>query len=129
MKKRILVVDDDPGIARLLLRLLSRDYDLIVSDSGKDVLPAYQKHKPHLVLLDIKLPDTCGIEILKSLLARDPKALVIMLSGNVHLRVARETMKLGAVEYICKPFDFDHLKELIRSTLEQSRPNRADAGP
>jgi DNA-binding response OmpR family regulator len=76
--------------------------------------------KPDLVLLDIALPGTNGIEVLKRIRSINPTTRVIMVTGNSDPVLAREALELGALAYIDKPFDFEYLKRVIAAALRES---------
>jgi DNA-binding NtrC family response regulator len=121
-KRKILVVDDDPGIREVLEGLLSRDYRVVSAADGKGALEAFRNHRPDLTLLDMFLPDANGNDLLEAFLEERPGALVVMVTGNESLEKAREAMRLGACEYVCKPFSPDHVKDLVREKLAELKP-------
>ena len=115
MRQRILLIDDDSRVTDLLVRCLSPEFDLQTAGSGKQGIDQFRAQKPGLVILDIMLPDISGTEVLKTLRADDPKVFVVMLSGNPDLGLARETIKLGANDYVVKPFHPGYLRDLLRA--------------
>ncbi|MFA6030918.1 MAG: response regulator [Elusimicrobiota bacterium] len=119
--KKILLIDDNEELGRLLCAAFAKDFRVLCAKDlagGRDL---FAKKKPDLTLLDIELPDGNGVELLGELLRASPKALIVMLSANDQLEMAREAMRRGACEYVCKPFSMDHLRELIARRLS-ARP-------
>jgi len=115
--KRVLVVDDDPEIRKIIGAILEREFQVEGAADGEQALAAFKKSPPDLTLLDMELPDSHGNGLLKTLVKTYPKAVIVMVTGNQSLSAARETIKLGAREYIAKPFAPDHLRSVVRSLL------------
>ena len=113
-KKAILAVDDDPKHLELLgIKLTEEGYRLIVVQSGKEALKTIKIEKPGLVLLDILMPEMDGFETLKRIKAIDPDIPVTMVTAVWDNEEGRKCLEAGAYEYITKPVDFNHLKEVI----------------
>ena len=107
---RILIVDDEPQICRILSVLLAEHgYETSSAESGEDALPAQSSFRPDIVLLDVNMPGINGIETMKRLLAADPRLVCIMMTAYGSIRSAVEAMRLGAFDYLSKPFDNDEL--------------------
>jgi DNA-binding NtrC family response regulator len=120
----ILVVDDEPLIRFALNeRLTEEGYRVIEADSAAGAL-AKSADGVDLVLLDYKLPDGDGIEVLKRLKERDPDALVILLTAHVSVDLAVEAMKQGAYHYANKPFNLDEIAVQVEKALETTRLRR-----
>ncbi|HEX8155126.1 MAG TPA: sigma-54 dependent transcriptional regulator, partial [Thermoanaerobaculia bacterium] len=115
LKNRILIVDDDPQIAAGLSALLSLDWEVRTADTGRTALTTFSEFSPDVVLLDVQLPDTSGIELLYQLKMYSETTAVIMMSGVGNIDRVIESMKLGAETFLQKPFDYDTLT----LTLEQ----------
>jgi two-component system nitrogen regulation response regulator GlnG len=116
--RRILVVDDDPAIADLIEQYFNRpDYEVCTMLEGEKVPETVLRIKPDLILLDLKLPDVNGIEVLKNLKEVDFQAPVVIITGNVSAGTAMEAMKEGAYEYLSKPFSLDELGKLVDKLL------------
>ena len=121
MKHRLLIIDDDTDLTSLLRGLLSPEHEVVVSENHQgEALRLFRKHKPRLVLLDLGLKEGSGAQVLQDILRCDATAAVIILSGNPSLQLARETIKMGARDYVSKPFDLDDLKATIRKHLAAS---------
>ncbi len=115
----ILVVDDEHLIRWSLEKQLQREgYTVLQAENGAEALQKAAAETPDLVLLDVRLPDANGLEILERLRAGDPEALVIMITAHGGVESAVRAMKLGAHDYIIKPFDMEELKLTVRKALE-----------
>ena len=116
---KILIVDDDPGMAETCGKLFRRQGLIpIVAKSGKEAL-AYMESEPHIeiVLTDLIMPDLSGVELLQAVKGRDPRAEVIIMTGYGTIANAVEAMKLGAADYITKPFDKTEILAVIDKIL------------
>lgn len=131
LKKKLLIVDDEAGIRDSLRLLLRQNFEVLVAADGQQALEAVEQQRPDLILLDIMMPILDGIETLKALRERQNSIPVVMLTGANTVRSAVEAMKLGAVDYLNKPFDIDELTSLIIHLLEngeeESLPQRTQS--
>ena len=108
---KILIVDDEKDMRQLLSDILkSEGYEVRTAESGKKALKEIEVMRPEIVLLDIRLPDMNGIEVLKEIKKLDESIVVIMLSAYGEIQNAVDAMKLGAFDYFTKPF---HNEEII----------------
>lgn len=115
----ILIVDDEILTLNNLKKILEKeDYEVHVADSGEIALEIYEKYKPDLVLLDLMLPGISGIEVLKRIKEKERETIVIMMTAYEILEKAVEAMKLGAYDYLLKPFKINELKNTIRRAIE-----------
>lgn len=120
--KTIMVVDDERDIRESLEGVLSDEgYKVVVSASGDDALAEILKNPPDLVLLDIWMPVTDGVDVLKEIKAKNPNLPVIMISGHGTIETAVKTTKLGAYDFIEKPLSLDKVVLTIEHALEQKR--------
>ena len=112
---RILVVDDSPVLRVMLSEMLQELGHEVVAEveSGNGALEAYPKYKPDLVCLDISLPDINGMEVLKKLRRSDPRANVLIVTGNDQKALEPEALSLRALGVLHKPFDAGELKEML----------------
>ncbi|MFH1791727.1 MAG: response regulator [Candidatus Omnitrophota bacterium] len=119
---KVVVIDDEPGICELLEKAFTEDgcEVVAVTDSEKAV-ETVEKEKPDCILLDIKMPKIDGIDVLSRIKGLSRSAPVIMITGYGSLETAMESMKLGAYDYITKPFDLDFVKTLVRHSMEPGR--------
>ncbi len=117
--KTILIVDDEEFIRLSLSQILSEEkYNVILNDSGTAALKTIKEEEIDLVLLDLNLPDMSGLNILKQLKAVQPGILTIIMTGFASVESAVEAIKLGAYDYIKKPFKADAIKLITRLALE-----------
>jgi DNA-binding NtrC family response regulator len=115
----ILVVDDERLIRWSLEQQLRREgYGVQSVETGAEALQRTQADPPDLVLMDVRLPDADGVDLLGRLRAADPECLVIMMTAHGGVDTAVRAMKLGAHDYVSKPFDVEELKLTIRKALE-----------
>jgi len=122
---KILVVDDDKvTLWSLKEKLMREGFSVTEAVDGKTFAEALAKGIPELVLLDLQLPDTDGLTLLRTLREEQPQLPVIMITGNTSARTAVEAMKLGAFDYVLKPIDFDELLILVNRALETARLRR-----
>jgi two-component system response regulator AtoC len=117
--RRILVVDDEPavraGIAQALERL---GFEVRLAAAGEEGLRILAAWPAGIVLLDVRLPDMDGLEVLKRLLQDHPETAVIMITGYPSIEAAVESIKQGALDYLVKPFHLDHLEALVAKAQE-----------
>src|SRR2546427_2762458 len=109
MKKRILVVDDEPGIQASLQMPLEPVYDVLCASTAQEGLARFGQDPPTLVLLDVVLPGSDGLGLLQSMRSEDPTVPVIMLTAVKMVKTAVEAMKIGAADYLTKPFDVEEI--------------------
>ncbi|PIP82565.1 MAG: hypothetical protein CO113_06555 [Elusimicrobia bacterium CG_4_9_14_3_um_filter_62_55] len=107
MSYRILIVDDSPVLRVMLSDMLQELGHQVVAeaDSGAAALSAYPEHKPDLVCLDVSLPDISGLEVLPKLRRLDPRAKVLIVTGNDQKTLEAKVKSLGAIGVLHKPFD------------------------
>jgi len=119
MRPSILIVDDDQVMQETLSDVLrKRGYEIFSVGSGNGALLMVQKNVTDLILLDMKLPDIDGLEVLKKIKEFDTEILVIMMTAYSDVQSAVSAMKSGAYDYINKPFELEELKLLIEKGLE-----------
>lgn len=119
---RILVVDDDVSLGHFLGKALSqKGHEVFNCYSGKEALEIVGAREIDLVLLDNKLPDRNGIDILKEIKQAHPKLSVIIMTAYSTTETAIEAMRLGAFDYILKPFELDEISEIVARGLEAHR--------
>jgi two-component system nitrogen regulation response regulator NtrX len=119
MARRILIVDDEQGIRAALGQLLEFEgYDVKAVGNAVDGITEYQRFKPHLVFLDVKMAGIDGVEALKKLKELDAAAIVVMISGHATIQTAVEATQLGAYDILEKPLDTDRILVTLRNALQ-----------
>jgi len=121
---KVLIVDDDKSVANFLERFLKQKGYLCVQSAktGKEALDIIKKEDIKLVLLDIKLPGIDGIEALRKIKEFKKDTDVIMITGFPEEATAKEALKLGAYDYIMKPFDLAYLELCVFTKISAKRP-------
>jgi len=124
-KISLLVVDDNPKVAWMLREGLSRDeYDILAAPDGKKGIQMMIEEQPQVIVLDIKLPGMNGMEVLERIRSINRRVEIIMLSGYGETKQIVKAMKLGASDFISKPFDVEEVDIVIHSVLEKSELKR-----
>ncbi|HCV43734.1 MAG TPA: hypothetical protein DGH68_09650 [Bacteroidetes bacterium] len=119
-KSKILVVDDEDALRTVLSgELVSEGYDVGTASDGDEAIANLQKEKFDLILLDIKMPRMNGFEVLKFVKEKFPKTKVVMLTGFADLKNAIESKKLGAEDFVSKPYDLVDLLTTIERVLSE----------
>jgi signal transduction histidine kinase len=119
-RERILVVDDEESVRILLKRTLTEaGYDVVTASNGQEALDKVSQLQVRVVLSDIKMPGISGIEVLRKLTADHPDICVIMATAVTDTQTAIDIMKLGAYDYISKPFNQDDLLMRVRKAIEK----------
>jgi len=115
---RVMIVEDRADIRNLLRDYLELEgYAVEAWGNATDALDRLAEFRPRIVLLDILMPGLSGISALRQIRARGPEIGIIMVTGNGDEDVAKQTLTLGAFDYITKPVDFDYLKRTIETFL------------
>jgi two-component system response regulator PilR (NtrC family) len=116
---RILVVDDEPSMRQMLAIVLKREgYDVSLAENGRSAVAALERGSFDLLISDIKMPDMSGVDVLRAAKQADPDILGIMITAFASTETAIEAMRLGACDYLSKPFDIDLLKMKVREKVE-----------
>ncbi|MCE5194109.1 MAG: response regulator [Nitrospiraceae bacterium] len=118
--RRILVLDDDPAVTLSCKRILGAEgYAIITADKGEDALEKISKEDIDLLISDIRLPDINGITVLKESKIINPELDVVMITGYPTAEDAKESIRLGAFEYIEKPFIPDFMINVAKKVFDQ----------
>lgn len=120
----ILVIDDEVGPRESLRMLLKPDYQVHTANCVEAGLQLLREKTPDTIVMDIRMPGMSGIEGLRKIREIDPHLSVIMLTGFGALETAREALRLGANDYISKPFDAAEMREIIDRNVERTRLQR-----
>jgi two-component system response regulator PilR (NtrC family) len=119
---RILVVDDESSMRQLLEIALGKEgYRVKAADSGQKAVKVLGKDSFDLVISDIRMPDMTGVEVLRTVKELNPEIPVIMITAYASTETAVEALRLGAYDYITKPFKIEELKNTISNALERRR--------
>ena len=119
-KSRVFLLDDDDLIVSMLARALKGEgYEVFTETAPEGALERIRSLAPDITMLDIKLPGKSGIEILQEIMEQEVKTQVLMLTSDDSAETAVRAMKLGAADYITKPFDLDEVKIVVRNLIEK----------
>lgn len=117
MKKNILVCDDEEGIRESLNLILEKDYNVLFATNGREAIETINSKPVDLVILDIKMPKMDGLETLKELKKANPNTKVIIATGYKSVETAQQAIRLGASNYIVKPFESDQVLKVVKKSL------------
>lgn len=120
--KRVLIVDDEEGVRTVLADLFaSPDWQATAASDGKEALDLALSHDHDLAILDLSLPGVDGIELLRAVKEAKPDLPVVIITGYASLDTAIQAMKLGAYDYITKPFNLDNVQLVAERAIERGR--------
>ena len=126
---RILVVDDEAPVREVLTEYFSTEgYAVEAATSGLEALSAVSGGRADLVLLDVRMPGLDGVQVLRRIRQMSTPLPVIMVTANEDATLARETLTLGAFDYVAKPFDFDYLDRAVAAGLARVADTAHAAG-
>src|SRR5467141_3259393 len=119
---KLLLIDDEADVQYSFRRIFnSPEIELTTATSGEDALRLIPKIKPDLVMMDVRMGGMTGLETLRRIRQMDSKLLVILMTAYGTTQMAIEAMKLGAYDYLLKPFDVPRLKEIVSNALKAAR--------
>jgi len=117
---KILVVDDERSMRELLAIVLRREgYEIVLAENGRTAVEALERGPFDLLVSDIKMPDMSGVDVLRAAKRIDPDVIGIMITAFASTETAVEALRMGAYDYLSKPFDVDELKIVVRNALER----------
>src|SRR5437588_6388002 len=117
---KLLIVDDEQGMRQLLSIIFGREgHEVRTAENGRRGLEMLRAEAADLIVSDVKMPDMGGIELLRAARALLPDVAVVMMTAFASVDTAREAFKLGADDFIQKPFDVEELKLIVGKTLEK----------
>ena len=120
MDTEILLVDDEPGILKVLrISLADRGYQVMIADTGEKALEIFREKKPGIILTDIKMPGMDGIALLKRIKEESPNTEVIMITGHGEMELAIQSLKYDASDFITKPIHDETLDIALRRARER----------
>jgi len=127
---RILIVDDQHGV-RVLLQLAFQEegYQVATAVNGRDALRQVERWRPDVVVMDVRMPVMGGLEALPRIKALAPRTAVVIMSAHVEADALPEVWRLGANDFIYKPFDLDELKSRVREVLSGTAPECRKLAP
>ncbi len=118
MKNKILIVDDEAGIVQEIKEFLGEEgYEVATADTAKLGIKLLEELQPHVILIDVKLPDASGTEVLRACKEKSPKTRTIMVTGYVDQLVMDEAEIIGRDTFLQKPFDLVRIVEEIEKLL------------
>jgi two-component system response regulator AtoC len=115
----ILIADDELSIRRSLSVILRKKYNVVTAATGEEALSRVRKEDIDLVLLDLKLPDMDGLEVLRQVKRMDANVMAVVITAVKETKTAVDAMKIGAYDFITKPFDVGELRALVDNALEK----------
>ncbi len=127
-KKQVLIVDDEPNLRKILSAQLSRDgYDVLTAEDGEQGLHILREHHIDLVVTDLKMPKVDGMTLLRKAHEEDPDLPIVMITAHGTVDTAVEALKIGAFDYLTKPFDKDEVRQIVAKALKTRMLAAADA--
>jgi CheY-like chemotaxis protein/glycine cleavage system H lipoate-binding protein len=129
-KVKILIVDDELPVCRSISRVLEPEgYAVDTALSGKEALSKEEENRYDMMLVDLMMPGMSGMDLIKSVKEKRPDMVMIMITGYPTMKTAVESVKLGAFDYIPKPFTPEELRSLVLRALERKRLHEKEMAP
>ena len=117
--RSILIVEDDPLVRKTLAsQLAKKGFDIAVAETGEDGVRAFGESSPDLVLLDVRLPDIDGLEVLRRIKERSRRAVILVMTAFDDMKTTVDAIKLGAFEYLVKPLNATELELAIEKAFQ-----------
>ena len=116
---KILVIDDEPMVCKSCEKIFEDNYDVTITMSGREGLDRLLQEDFDLVIVDLKMPDMDGMELVKIIKQKMPNTEVVIMTGYSTVETAVEGMKLGAAEFISKPFTPDEMLTAVEEVLKE----------
>src|SRR5438128_8532639 len=115
-----MVVDDEPPVLKVIERLAGKaGFDVVTCGSGSEAMKELARKPADLAMVDLRMPDVNGLDLLRQIRTSVPSCEVILMTAYAAVDSAVEAIKLGAREYLTKPFDFDRLREVLNTIREE----------
>ena len=125
-KPLVMVIDDEQGILDVVGRFAQRaGYEAITCASGSDAIAQLQLRRADLVLVDLRMPEVGGLDVLRAIREIDPRCQAVLMTGFASVETAVEAIKLGAMDYLSKPLDFTRLEQLLASVRDEIERRRS----
>jgi len=126
---KVLIVDDEERFRTIMCKLLTvKGLNANTAGSGREALEKLKDNAYDVMILDVKMPDMGGVQVLSEVKKLDPSIEVIIMTGYASIDTAREIMKLGAYDYLLKPYDIDYLLEKIESAYDRKASRTSLSG-
>ena len=119
MKPKILIADDEEGIRESLSLILSDGHELVFAKDGQEALDALGREQFALAMLDIKMPKLDGLDVLRRLQGAQARPPILMLTAYQSVELAKEAVRLGAIDYLPKPFERDQILKAVQVAINQ----------
>lgn len=116
-RHKVLIVDDDPGFRKSIRLSLEQNYDVTEAESVAQSIAAFDRQEPDLITLDVNMPEVDGMEGLDIFRRRSSSIPIILISGYHTFELARQALRLGANDYLTKPFTLEELRQTIQTAL------------
>ncbi|WP_031514223.1 response regulator [Desulfofalx alkaliphila] len=117
-QKTLLIVDDQPGVRRLLYEIFKGDFCIEEAASGAEALEKLQRITPSLVLLDMNMPGLSGLQTLEKIRDMDIEVPVVMVTASGETENVKKAEQLGVKDYLCKPFDIEKVRRLAKEYIK-----------
>jgi DNA-binding NtrC family response regulator len=122
----LLVVDDEQGILDVVSRFARRaGYDVVACSGGREAIAQMRMHRADLVMVDLRMPDVGGLDVLRAIRDADPHCQAVLMTGFATVDTAVEAIKRGAMDYLTKPLDFARLDQLLNGVREEIERRRS----
>ncbi len=121
---QILIVDDELGPREALRMILRDNYQVAVAASGKEALDCFEKKEYDLIILDIRMPDFNGVDLLAKMKQKAPDTEVVMITAYASVETATKALRYGALDYLIKPFDRAAVQDVVEKGLMRRHNNR-----
>lgn len=117
---KVLIVDDEERFRTTMCKLLTvRGLEAVTAGTGKEALEKLRQYPYDVVILDVRMPEMGGVQVLSEIKRIDPQAEVIIMTGYASVDSAKEIMKLGAYDYVLKPYSIEELMEKIEGAYDR----------
>jgi two-component system, NtrC family, response regulator HydG len=125
-KPMLVIVDDEQGILDVVSRFAERaGFDVAACSRGREAIALIQARRPDLVMIDLRMPEVGGLDILRAIRDVDPHCQAVLMTGFASVDTAVEAVKLGAMDYLTKPLDFGRLEQLLAGVREEIERRRS----
>ena len=121
----LVVIDDEQGILDVVSRFAQRaGFEAVACSGGREAIAQLQSRHADLVMVDLRMPDLGGLDVLRAIREIDPRCQAVLMTGYASVETAVEAIKLGAMDYLSKPLDFARLEQLLASVRDEIERRR-----